>query len=176
MYEIAGPSVAQKSSAGKMALGLSSNLMTEESVGGSDIERGDAARIANIPPARVPIPSESPVVQVTCGLHHTGSVHVFSNKFVNCDFKSYIIIFYAVVLLQSGEVYTFGSNVYGQLGVGDVMAHGGPVLVKLSGVATQVAAGSNHTVVLTSKGEVFTFGAYQVCIFLKVTITIGLQL
>ncbi|XP_076623337.1 MYC binding protein highwire isoform X2 [Colletes latitarsis] len=134
---LAGPSVAQKSCPGKMALGLGSNLMTEEAVGGSDIERGDAARIASIPPARVPIPSESPVVQVSCGLHHT------------------------VVLLQNGEVYTFGSNAYGQLGVGDLAAHAGPVHVKVSGIATQVAAGSNHTVVLTSKGEVFTFGAYQ---------------
>ncbi|XP_017880442.1 E3 ubiquitin-protein ligase MYCBP2-like [Ceratina calcarata] len=133
---LAGPSVMQKA-AGKMAIGLGTNLINEEGIGGSDIERGDAARIASIPPARVPIPSESPVVQVSCGLHHT------------------------VVLLQNGEVYTFGSNIYGQLGVGDLIAHGGPVHVKLPGIATQVAAGSNHTVVLTSKGEVFTFGAYQ---------------
>ncbi|CAK9797457.1 E3 ubiquitin-protein ligase MYCBP2 [Anthophora quadrimaculata] len=134
--QITGPSVIQKTTA-KMALGLASNLINEEGIGGSDIERGDAARIASIPPARVPIPSESPVVQVSCGLHHT------------------------VVLLQNGEVYTFGSNIYGQLGVGDLMAHAGPVHVKLPGIATQVAAGSNHTVVLTSKGEVFTFGVYQ---------------
>ncbi|KAG9437358.1 E3 ubiquitin-protein ligase MYCBP2 isoform X10 [Apis mellifera carnica] len=133
---LAGPSVIQKI-AGKMALGLGTNLMNEEGIGGSDIERGDAARIASIPPARVPIPNESPVVQVSCGLHHT------------------------VVLLQNGEVYTFGSNIYGQLGVGDLIAHVGPVHVKLPGIATQVAAGSNHTVVLTSKGEVVTFGAYQ---------------
>ncbi|KAK9309341.1 hypothetical protein QLX08_000965 [Tetragonisca angustula] len=132
----AGPSVIQKI-AGKMALGLGTNLINEEGIGGNDIERGDATRIASIPPARVPIPSESPVVQVSCGLHHT------------------------VVLLQNGEVYTFGSNIYGQLGVGDLVAHGGAVHVKLSGIAIQVAAGSNHTVVLTSKGEVFTFGAYQ---------------
>lgn len=72
-----------------------------------------------------------------------------------------------MVLLQNGEVYTFGSNIYGQLGVGDLIAHVGPVHVKLPGIATQVAAGSNHTVVLTSKGEVFTFGAYQVCISIK---------
>lgn len=74
---------------------------------------------------------------------------------------------YLVVLLQNGEVYTFGSNIYGQLGVGDLIAHVGPVPVKLPGIATQVAAGSNHTVVLTSKGEVFTFGAYQVRISIK---------
>lgn len=72
-----------------------------------------------------------------------------------------------MVLLQNGEVYTFGSNIYGQLGVGDLIAHVGPVHVKLPGIATQVAAGSNHTVVLTSKGEVFTFGAYQVCTSVK---------
>lgn len=72
-----------------------------------------------------------------------------------------------MVLLQNGEVYTFGSNIYGQLGVGDLIAHVGPVHVKLPGIATQVAAGSNHTVVLTSKGEVFTFGAYQVRISIK---------
>lgn len=78
-------------------------------------------------------------------------------------FNHYIVL-HTVVLLQNGEVYTFGSNIYGQLGVGDLVAHAGPVHVKLPGIATQVAAGSNHTVVLTSKGEVFTFGAYQVCI------------
>ncbi|CAL1686165.1 unnamed protein product [Lasius platythorax] len=134
---IAGPSIAQKGFLEKVALGLSSNLAVEEAVGGSDVERGDAARIASISPARVPIPSESPVIQVSCGLHHT------------------------VLLLQNGEVYTFGSNIYGQLGVGDLVAHAGPVQVKLPTIATQIAAGSNHTVILTSKGEVYTFGAYQ---------------
>lgn len=134
---VAGPSIVQKGFPEKAASAISSNLATEEAVGGSDVERGDAARIASISPARVPIPSESPVVQISCGLHHT------------------------VLLLQNGEVYTFGSNVYGQLGVGDLVAHAGPVQVKLPTIATQIAAGSNHTVILTSKGEVYTFGAYQ---------------
>lgn len=132
----AGPSSSQKGPP-CVVLGLSGNLAAEEAVGGSDVERGDAARIASISPARVPIPSESPVVQVSCGLHHT------------------------VLLLQNGEVYTFGSNIYGQLGVGDLVVHAGPVHVKLPIIAIQVAAGSNHTVILTSKGEVYTFGAYQ---------------
>ncbi|KAG7189524.1 hypothetical protein KM043_017215 [Ampulex compressa] len=131
------PSTIPKGGIMKMPLGLSSNLMTEECIGGSDIEKGDAARIASIPPDRVPIPSESPVVQVSCGLHHT------------------------VVLLQNGEVYTFGSNIYGQLGVGDLSPRSGPVQVRLPSIAAQIAAGSNHTVVLTLKGEVYTFGAYQ---------------
>ena len=68
---------------------------------------------------------------------------------------------HTAVLLQNGEVYTFGSNIYGQLGVGNLIAHAGPVQIKIPGVAIQIAAGSNHTVVLTAKGEVYTFGAYQ---------------
>lgn len=82
LCKIAGPSVIQKI-AGKMALGLGTNLMNEEGIGGSDIERGDAARIASIPPARVPIPNESPVVQVSCGLHHTGNKNLLYVLLIN---------------------------------------------------------------------------------------------
>lgn len=39
---------------------------------GSDAEKGDTIRISNIPPARVPVPDDVPVIQVSCGLHHTG--------------------------------------------------------------------------------------------------------
>lgn len=98
----------------------------------------DASRVTSLPPARVHLPVESPVMQISCGLHHT------------------------VLLLQSGEVMTFGSNTYGQLGVGDLVPRGGPTLVKLACHAIHVAAGSNHTVVLSNKGEVYTFGSYQV--------------
>lgn len=38
---------------------------------GSDVER-DASRVTSLPPARVHLPIDSPVVQVACGLHHTG--------------------------------------------------------------------------------------------------------
>lgn len=119
--------------------GVAGLAPVEEAVGGdgSDVERGDTTRVASIPPARVLFPIDSPVSQVSCGLHHT------------------------VALLQSGEVFTFGSNIYGQLGVGNLIAHAGPMQVKIPGTAIQVAAGSNHTAVLTSKGEVYTFGAYQ---------------
>lgn len=69
---------------------------------------------------------------------------------------------FSVVLTQSGEVYTFGSNSYGQLGVGDIMIRGGPVLINISTPVSHVTAGSNHTVILTIKGEVYTFGSHQV--------------
>ncbi|KAG8222420.1 hypothetical protein J437_LFUL008417, partial [Ladona fulva] len=112
------------------------------------------SRVASLPPARVNVPDDSPVVHIACGLHHT------------------------VLLLASGAVYTFGSNSHGQLGVGDLAPRGGPNLVRLpphpppvsgvsssqecsSRIAVQIAAGSNHTAILTAEGEVFTFGSYQ---------------
>eukprot|EP00058_Branchiostoma_floridae_P002865 XP_002588353.1 hypothetical protein BRAFLDRAFT_81492 [Branchiostoma floridae] len=65
-----------------------------------------------------------------------------------------------VVLLQNGEVYTFGNNQMGQLGCKDSHNRGLPVRVELPERAVQVAAGSNHTVILTSQGNVYTFGAF----------------
>jgi len=42
---------------------------------GSDIER-DTTRITILPPARIFLPTDSPVVQISCGLHHSGkSLH-----------------------------------------------------------------------------------------------------
>lgn len=105
-------------------------------VGGSDVER-ETPRVAPLPPHKVSLPTTSPVVQVACGLHHT------------------------VVLTLAGEVFTFGSNQYGQLGTGDLQPVQGPVQVKVPGLISQVAAGSNHTVLLTYKGVVYTFGNYQ---------------
>lgn len=56
---------------------------------------------------------------------------------------------------------TFGSNQLGQLGAGDVAAHHRIVRVRVPR-ASAVAAGSNHTAVLSRDGELFTFGCYQV--------------
>ncbi|XP_063236464.1 E3 ubiquitin-protein ligase MYCBP2 isoform X2 [Bacillus rossius redtenbacheri] len=112
------------------------NLAAEDQAAGSDAER-DASRVTSLPPARVHLPADSPVAQVACGLHHT------------------------VLLLQSGEVLTFGSNAHGQLGTGDLSPRGGPGAVRLPAPAGHVAAGGCHTVVLTVRGEVFTFGSYQ---------------
>ena len=72
------------------------------------------------------------------------------------------MLLFSVVLTQSGDVYTFGNNSYGQLGVGDIMIRGGPVLVNIPAPVSHVAAGSNHTVILTMKGEIYTFGSHQV--------------
>lgn len=105
----------------------------EQPGAGAEVDR-DTPRVAPLPPQRVTIPSVSPVNQIACGLHHT------------------------VVLCDNGDVFTFGSNQYGQLGTGDLLPYSGPVQVKLNSVIVQVAAGSNHTVLLSSRGVVYTFG------------------
>lgn len=64
---------------------------------------------------------------------------------------------FVVVLLENGEVYTFGSNSSGQLGIND-SNHIGPVRVNISAAVVQIAAGSNHTVALAVNGDVYTFG------------------
>jgi RCR-type E3 ubiquitin transferase len=97
----------------------------------------ESERVAPLAPSKIVIPSSSPVIQIACGLHHT------------------------VVLTAAGEVFTFGSNQYGQLGTGDLQPVSSPVQVKIPTMASQVTAGSNHTVVLTTKGLVLTFGNYQ---------------
>lgn len=56
------------------------------------------------------------------------------------------------------KVYTFGSNLYGQLGCGDILTKSSLQHVKLPCSAMQIAAGSSHSVILTANGEVYTFG------------------
>lgn len=99
-----------------------------------EVDRDTTPRVAPLPPQRVILPTCSPVIQIACGLHHT------------------------VVLTQSGEVFTFGSNQYGQLCTGDLLPYVGPVQVKLNSCIVQVAAGSNHTVLLSSRGVIYTCG------------------
>lgn len=102
----------------------------------AEVDRDTTPRVAPLPPQKVSLPTSNPVVQIACGLHHT------------------------VVLTQSGDVFTFGSNQYGQLGTGDLLAYAGPVKVQLSSTVVQVAAGSNHTVLLSSRGVIYTFGQH----------------
>ncbi|ETN59376.1 E3 ubiquitin-protein ligase highwire [Anopheles darlingi] len=109
----------------------------------------DTPRIVPVPPQRVELPHlssdsrRSPIVtQIACGQHHS------------------------LVLTSTGEVFSFGSNQYGQLGTGDLQAPAGgrPYLIRFpsgAGTIVSVAAGSNHSVVLTSRGAVYTFGNFH---------------
>ncbi len=70
---------------------------------------------------------------------------------------------FSLVLTSTGQLYAFGYGIYGQLG--SAPPEGGhsskPTLVTLpgaSGSVTQIAAGSGFSLVVTSSGQLFSFG------------------
>ncbi|XP_041054897.1 E3 ubiquitin-protein ligase MYCBP2 isoform X1 [Carcharodon carcharias] len=98
----------------------------------------DTSKITTYPPGALCLDYELQAIQVSCGFHHS------------------------VILMENGDVYTFGYGQHGQLGHGDVNSRGMPTLVQaLPAPCTQVTAGSNHTALLLSDGQVFTFGSFS---------------
>nr|XP_019943548.1 PREDICTED: probable E3 ubiquitin-protein ligase HERC6 [Paralichthys olivaceus] len=92
----------------------------------------------HIRPSLVPIPLRIQVIQVACGNFHS------------------------MALTKGGDVFSWGLNRHGQLGLGkEVVSQHTPVLVcALSGVpVTQIAAGESHTLFLTLSGLVYCCGA-----------------
>ena len=74
-------------------------------------------------------------------------------------------LIHSLALTSTGQVYAFGDNMYGQLGVpsniGTATANPTPQLVTFPGATgpiMQIAAGSHHSLALTSTGQVFAFG------------------
>ena len=73
--------------------------------------------------------------------------------------------YHSLALTSTGQVFAFGSNEFGQLGnaTNDKTAEPNPTptLVMLpgaSGPAVQIAAGGDHSLVLTSTGQLYAFG------------------
>jgi alpha-tubulin suppressor-like RCC1 family protein len=66
---------------------------------------------------------------------------------------------HTVGLTKNGEVFTWGSNYFGQLGHGDWESRLVPAKVEsLDGLAiTKISCGKNYTAALTDKGEIFTW-------------------
>jgi alpha-tubulin suppressor-like RCC1 family protein len=106
---------------------------------------GNGSETANPTPALVTLPAASgPVVQTAAGARFT------------------------LALSASDQLYAFGSNRYGQLGVasgsGAPGANPAPMPLTLPGAVGRVAAlaaGVTHSLVLTSTGELYTFGENQ---------------
>ncbi|KAJ3110920.1 Regulator of chromosome condensation [Phlyctochytrium bullatum] len=69
--------------------------------------------------------------------------------------------YHTFMLLDSGSLFSFGLNNYGQLGLGDTDEHDGPEEVAElnpeDGVA-MVDGGEHHTVILDKKGRIYTCG------------------
>jgi len=65
---------------------------------------------------------------------------------------------HSLVLTEDGEVYAFGSNEGGQLGLGDDVDRNTPTLIQGLENVVAVAAGGLHSLALTAKGEVYAFG------------------
>lgn len=95
-------------------------------------ERGekDASKITTYPPGAVRFDCELRAVQVSCGFHHSGGFISFtrilrrkSNQsfiFLSGQINILFLFMFAVVLMENGDVYTFGYGQHGQLGHGDV--------------------------------------------------------
>ncbi|KAL5268418.1 hypothetical protein ACHWQZ_G002322 [Mnemiopsis leidyi] len=89
-------------------------------------------------PAPIKLPDSRVMVkQVACGMHHT------------------------VLLLETGDVYGFGCNSSGQLGMGSLPVVSTPTKIQnIDAPADVIACGATHTVVLAGN-QVFSCGKYM---------------
>ena len=110
--------------------------MPNPAASSSDIEKESGGKLASLPPAKLDLGGLK-ISKIATGLQHT------------------------LLLSKTGEVYAFGSNNNGQLGLLDFHPRGVPTQVKLPVKATSIACGSYHSVILAEDGRVFTFGNYQ---------------
>jgi alpha-tubulin suppressor-like RCC1 family protein len=68
---------------------------------------------------------------------------------------------HGLAVINSGQVYTWGDNYFGQLGDGTTASHDTPaILTGLTGII-QVAAGDGHSLALKSDGTVWAWGGNQ---------------
>ena len=71
--------------------------------------------------------------------------------------------FHSLILSEEGDVYSFGRNDKGQLGVNDFDHRNKPTLIKLEKDGNKVnvkaiSAGVMHSLILTEDGDVYSFG------------------
>jgi hypothetical protein len=68
---------------------------------------------------------------------------------------------HALVLTETGQVWAWGDNRRGQLGVGDTAVHPEWVPVAELDSVVAIAAGAGHSVALRQDGTVWTWGANE---------------
>jgi alpha-tubulin suppressor-like RCC1 family protein len=67
---------------------------------------------------------------------------------------------HTLILNQENDVYAFGDNTHGQLGLSDTESHHIPHCIYFfqEKVVTWIQAGTNHSGCLTVEGYVYTWG------------------
>lgn len=101
------------------------------------IENEDNSTEHHVKPKLVKSLATKHVVQIACGQFHT------------------------LALTNSGEIFAFGNNTYGQLGLGtETEREKKPVLLKsLQGLpVAHLSCGGNHSFILSKSGSVYGFG------------------
>jgi hypothetical protein len=70
---------------------------------------------------------------------------------------------HTIALTCDGEVFTWGSGQYGQLGHGDNVRQSLPVKVSIfdDKVVVQVCAGRKHSMILTKTGSIYVWGSNE---------------
>ena len=66
---------------------------------------------------------------------------------------------FSLILLANGQVYAFGNNKYGKLGLNDEIHTNIPTLIYSLNNIVQIATGENHSLALTDKGQIYAFGS-----------------
>ena len=65
---------------------------------------------------------------------------------------------HTIALVETGEIYSWGSNQYGQLGLGDKNPNTRPQKIIISDI-TSISCGESHAVALTAKKEIYVWGS-----------------
>ena len=65
---------------------------------------------------------------------------------------------HTIILKENNEVFVFGCNNYGQLGLGHYENQNRPIILMQEIPIYQIACGHYHTMILKENGDVLVFG------------------
>jgi alpha-tubulin suppressor-like RCC1 family protein len=132
----AGTTMASVAAGGSFTVGLTTSGTVETWGDGLLGELGDGGTTSSTTPVGVTFPAGTVVTQVTAGSSH------------------------ALALTSAGQVYAWGAGLEGQLGDGSTALRTAPTPVTFPAgtVVTQVSAGGDHSMALTSTGELYAWG------------------
>ena len=133
---VSGTTMTSVAAGGSFSVGLTGTGTVDAWGSGLLGELGDGATTSTPTPTPVHLPVGTVVTQVVAGGSH------------------------ALALTSTGAVYAWGAGTDGQLGDGSTQAKDVPTPVPLPAgtVITRVAAGGDHSLALTSTGQVYAWG------------------